>query len=593
MVGRVVPEAADLDADVSVESEQEEATAAEEEEVSYASPIPPRYVHFVEHFDDPAAFERRWVRSQAKKDDTDEDIAKYDGEWGIESLQQHALPGDRGLVLKSKAKHAAISTRLTKPFHFLTKPLVVQYEVNMQNGQECGGAYLKLLSDSPDLDPAGFRDKTPYTIMFGPDKCGNDHKLHFIFRHRNPVTGDYEEKHAKRATSNIESSFTDKATHLYKLVVRPDSSFEVLLDDKVVNSGSLLEDMTPPVNPPEEIDDKEDFKPADWDEREKVPDPEAKKPADWDEEAPAKIADPAAVRPAGWLEDTPEMVPDPEAERPDDWDTAMDGEWEAALVSNPLCAEAPGCGVWSAPMVDNPEYKGKWRPALVDNPAYRGKWAPRRIPNPAYFEDKEPFKMTSIGAVGIELWSMSDNIYFDNIIITDSLVDAHELSEQTFQLKAKRRASKEAGVIERILKYSNDRPWMYAVYIIAIGLPLVMVVFFCCFQSSKEADPASDRKKTDEPEPDDEIEEEVGVAEEEEDVGAEEEETEGGGAEEEEGGVAEEEEDQEEDQEEEEADQPRPEDKHEGVSEAKPEEGQGDGAAATRSSPRRRRPRRE
>jgi len=105
------------------------------------------------------------------------------------------------------------------------------------------------------------------------------------------------------------------------------------------------------------------------------------------------------------------------------------------------------------------------------------------------------------------LWSMSDNIYFDNIIITDSLVDAHELSEQTFQLKAKRRANKEAGVIERILKYSNDRPWMYAVYIIAIGLPLVMVVFFCCFQSSKEADPASDRKKTDEPEPDDEIEE--------------------------------------------------------------------------------------
>jgi len=22
-----------------------------------------------------------------------------------------------------------------------------------------------------------FHDKTPYTIMFGPDKCGNDHKV--------------------------------------------------------------------------------------------------------------------------------------------------------------------------------------------------------------------------------------------------------------------------------------------------------------------------------------------------------------------------------------------------------------------------------
>ena len=50
-------------------------------------------------------------------------------------------------------------------------------QVNLQNGQECGGAYLKLLSDSPDLNPAGFRDQTPYTIMFGPDKCGNDNKV--------------------------------------------------------------------------------------------------------------------------------------------------------------------------------------------------------------------------------------------------------------------------------------------------------------------------------------------------------------------------------------------------------------------------------
>ena len=57
-------------------------------------------------------------------------------------------------------------------------PLLLRFvQVNLQNGQECGGAYLKLLSDSPDLSPAGFRDQTPYTIMFGPDKCGNDNKV--------------------------------------------------------------------------------------------------------------------------------------------------------------------------------------------------------------------------------------------------------------------------------------------------------------------------------------------------------------------------------------------------------------------------------
>ena len=51
------------------------------------------------------------------------------GQWEIAPLVKHALQGDRGLVLKTRAKHAAISSRLTKPFHFLNKPLVVQYEV--------------------------------------------------------------------------------------------------------------------------------------------------------------------------------------------------------------------------------------------------------------------------------------------------------------------------------------------------------------------------------------------------------------------------------------------------------------------------------
>ena len=39
----------------------------------------------------------------------------------------------------------------------------------------------------------------------------------------------------------------------------------------MLNHGSLLEDFEPSVNPPAEIDDPEDFKPSDWDEREKIP----------------------------------------------------------------------------------------------------------------------------------------------------------------------------------------------------------------------------------------------------------------------------------------------------------------------------------
>lgn len=88
---------------------------------------------------------------------------------------------------------------------------------------------------------------------------------------------------------------------------------------QIVNSGSLLEDFSPPVNPPKEIDDPEDSMPEDWDEREKIPDPDATKPDDWDEDAPFRISDPDAVKPDGWLDEEPEMIPDPTSQKPDDW----------------------------------------------------------------------------------------------------------------------------------------------------------------------------------------------------------------------------------------------------------------------------------
>lgn len=71
-----------------------------------------------------------------------------------------------------------------------------------QEGQNCGGAYIKLLSRGTNTkaDLRKFYDQTPYTIMFGPDKCGNDNKLHFIFRHKNPKNGTIEEKHSKKPT---------------------------------------------------------------------------------------------------------------------------------------------------------------------------------------------------------------------------------------------------------------------------------------------------------------------------------------------------------------------------------------------------------
>lgn len=47
----------------------------------YISPETKGHAFFAEHFDDPAVFSKRWVRSEAKKDDADDLIAKYDGNY--------------------------------------------------------------------------------------------------------------------------------------------------------------------------------------------------------------------------------------------------------------------------------------------------------------------------------------------------------------------------------------------------------------------------------------------------------------------------------------------------------------------------------
>lgn len=41
------------------------------------------------------------------------------------------------------------------------------------------------------------------------------------------------------------------------------------IDNKLINSGSLLEDMEPSILPPKEIVDVTDRKPDQWDDREK------------------------------------------------------------------------------------------------------------------------------------------------------------------------------------------------------------------------------------------------------------------------------------------------------------------------------------
>merc|ERR1712195_156167 len=138
-----------------------------------------------------SAIEDRWVSSKAEA---------YNG---AAKLQ------DGGLVLTEEARRYGISSALATPWT-PGNDLVVQYELTFTEGMlECGGAYLKLLSGEPDL--ANMQESDPFTIMFGPDKCGQTNKVHLIFK-----------KQASVKAGGL--------PHLYTLVVRKDNTFSVFVD---------------------------------------------------------------------------------------------------------------------------------------------------------------------------------------------------------------------------------------------------------------------------------------------------------------------------------------------------------------------------
>lgn len=73
--------------------------------------------------------------------------------------------------------------------------------------------------------------------MFGPDKCGQTDKVHFIFNRKSEKTGEYVEHHL---LSTIEVR-VDQKTHLYTLHIKSDNTYFIYMDLDLVISGSLFE----------------------------------------------------------------------------------------------------------------------------------------------------------------------------------------------------------------------------------------------------------------------------------------------------------------------------------------------------------------
>lgn len=120
------------------------------------------------------------------------------------------------------------------------------------------GAYVKMPMAADDLELSKLNSDTRYSIMFGPDKCGTDNKVHFILQHKNPVSNVWEEKHFN---TTIPIKGDKRKTHLYTLHIKNNNDFEIYIDMKSASKGNLLTHMKPSINPNEEIDDETDKQP--------------------------------------------------------------------------------------------------------------------------------------------------------------------------------------------------------------------------------------------------------------------------------------------------------------------------------------------
>jgi len=359
-------------------------------------------IYFSETFG--KGWEDRWTASKWKESEgTSGTFVASAGKWFLDEEE------DTGIMTSEDSKFFGIATSFPS-FSNEGKEIIIQYQVKYEKDVECGGGYMKI---GPKLDDlTTFGDPTPYNIMFGPDMCGYSKRTHLIFNY--PRTG----KNVLKKTDMAYKQEDPGTSHLYRLLIRPDNTARVEIDEERIYDGPIKEDWE--ILPPKEIPDPDDKKPEDWIEDPKIADPEDAKPEDWVDVARQKNL---------------------KAKKPPDWDDDEDGEWEA-------------------PMEDNPEYKGDWSVKRISNPAYKGFWEAKKIANPEYEDDDSVYKYADFGFIGFDLWQVKGGTIFDNIIITDDKAEADAFAKKWKSLseveKTKKKEDDDAKKAEDSKKEEAD-----------------------------------------------------------------------------------------------------------------------------------------
>merc|ERR1712087_226967 len=187
---------------------------------------------------------------------------------------------DTGIQTSEDSKFFGISAGFDS-FSNAGKEIIIQYQAKYEKDVECGGGYLKIGAKMDDATTFG--DPTPYNIMFGPDKCGYTKRTHLIFNYK-------DNNVLKKSDLSYKQGEDFGISHLYRMVLKPDNTVRVEIDEEKIYEGSIKED---------------------------------------------------------WEVLKPKEIPDPDDKKPDDWDDEEDGEWEAPMKDNPAYK-----GDWSVKRIE-------------------------------------------------------------------------------------------------------------------------------------------------------------------------------------------------------------------------------------------------
>lgn len=189
--------------------------------------------------------------------------ATYTGSWSVSGPPMgfpQAIQGDKWLWATKPHKHSAISTKFPAPIDPTKgKSFVIQYEFRVATKLwNCGGGYLKFFSD-PDFDCESFCSNNQYKLMFGPDRCGDERKVHFI------ITSGTRENITEHHLVDPPKPKLDDMTHFYQLEIDLENDqFNIFIDFENVRNGSLYNNFEPPLVSQKEIPDPSAQKPKDW-----------------------------------------------------------------------------------------------------------------------------------------------------------------------------------------------------------------------------------------------------------------------------------------------------------------------------------------